>query len=335
MNNVDIKYVEHKIVEEMLSIVGIIEKFDFDTTNDIASDIKSTNKIVITGEGSSRIFPAKNTIRKALKWGVEIPIFTDGANQVAEYNVENSTILCASNSGRTKELMFLLDKIKGTNAKTIGFTNNDNTPLEAIVDTTFRLTCGYEKAFGATKSIIEQGLFYDSIAWNLQNKVAKPNLKELSEKVHKALTLEIDSSIIDVVANAPMIYFAGYNDGVAEELTLKTNEILGRKADYLEGTYVVHGVEEIMAKDEVVIIIDPMESEIEKYKEVLVDGVGMNVIAISTKQTPFPTILVEDAGDFSSYAFVGATWNLLVDVGLKIGRNINDAEVARKVGNEV
>ncbi len=50
-----------------------------------------------------------------------------------------------------------------------------------------------------------------------------------------------------------MIYFAGRNNGVAEELTLKTNEITHKKSDYLEGTFSVHGIEETMRPEEVVV----------------------------------------------------------------------------------
>ena len=81
-----------------------------------------------------------------------------------------------------------------------------------------------------------------------------------------------------------MIYFSGRNNGVSEELTLKTNEITRKKSDYLEGTYAVHGIEEIMQPEEVVIVIDPFPAEMEKFKTTLVDGVGMEVIAVAEEE---------------------------------------------------
>jgi len=335
MNIVDEKFNQNKIVEEMLSVIDIIKEFNIEQTRVISKEIENKKRIVLTGEGSSRIFPAKNAIRKALKWDVNIPVFTEGAHQASQYNLDNSAVLCASNSGRTKEVMLLIKQLKSSNTKIIGFTNNSNTPLEAACEKTFKLKCGYEKAFAATKSIIEQALFYDSIMLHLTIGNKRIDMNELSEKVKEALTIKIEDEIIQKVSHASNTYFAGYNDGVAEELTLKTNEILSKKSNYLEGTYAVHGVEEIMTKDEVVILVDPIKEEIEKYKEVLVDGVGMHVIAISNYETPFPTILVPDAGDFSGYVFLTAGWNLLIDVGLNLGLDINDAQVARKVGNEI
>ena len=74
---------------------------------------------------------------------------------------------------------------------------------------------------------------------------------------------EYDAELIKKLADAPMIYFAGRNNGVAEELTLKTNEITRKKSDYLEGTYLLHGIEEVMYEGEACILIDPFPSECE------------------------------------------------------------------------
>ena len=132
---------------------------------------------------------------------------------------------------------------------------------------------------------------------------------------------------------ATAVYFAGRNNGVAEELTLKTNEITRKKADFLEGTYAVHGIEEVMDAGEVVIVLDPFEQEEGKFKECLVDGVGMTVLAISSRQTGFPTIVVPDAGPRQPYVQIAAGWNLLVEIGVGLGIDLDKPQRARKVGN--
>ena len=131
-----------------------------------------------------------------------------------------------------------------------------------------------------------------------------------------------------------MIYFAGRNNGVAEELTLKTNEITHKKSDYLEGTYAVHGIEEVMDPDEVVIVIDPFPAEMEKFKEVLVDGVGMKVIAVASQETLFPTIRIPRLEGYETVLQLLAGWNILVHVGVALGINLDKAQRARKIGNE-
>jgi glucosamine--fructose-6-phosphate aminotransferase (isomerizing) len=197
------------------------------------------------------------------------------------------------------------------------------------------LTCGEEGAVAATKSVIEQALFYRAL---LEAVAGAPDLAsrlaELSTAVNQALTMDIDPDVVTAVADAETIYWAGRNDGVAEELTLKTNEITRKAADYLEGTYAVHGIEEVMTAGQVVICIDPYEGSEAKFEEVLVQGVGLKIVAISTRSTRFPTIQIPDMGDLSEYVQMAAGWNILVEVGLRLGINVDKPERARKVGNE-
>jgi glucosamine--fructose-6-phosphate aminotransferase (isomerizing) len=45
-------------------------------------------------------------------------------------------------------------------------------------------------------------------------------------------------------------------------------------------------------------------------------------------------VKVPDAGEISPYVFLAAGWNLLVEIGLSLGIDLDKAERARKVGNE-
>ena len=105
-------------------------------------------------------------------------------------------------------------------------------------------------------------------------------LSELSDKFSQALSIVIPEEIANKVLSADTLYFAGRNNGVAEELTLKTQEIIRRRSVYLEGTYALHGTEEVMINNDVMIIIDPIEEEEHKFKTHLVEGVGITIIAI-------------------------------------------------------
>jgi glutamine---fructose-6-phosphate transaminase (isomerizing) len=334
MNLNDSKYSKHALVREMFNTVDVVNNFKPDQTKPVSQKIKSVGKLLLTGEGSSRIFPAKNTIRKALTLGMDINIITDGSRQAAQYDLSKYAVFCSSNSGRTKEVVLLAKKITEINNKNcFSVSANSGTLLEEICTESFVLSCGWENAVAATKSVVEQALFYESLLWNMNNSIS-PNFSGLDKKIKEALSLSIDPAIIRAAANAPTIYFAGYNDGVAEELTLKTNEITRKKSDFLEGTYAAHGIEEVMDPNDVVFVIDPIDDEIEKFQEVLVNGVGLKVVAIAAKETPFPTILVPDAGDMNPYVFLCAGWNLLVEIGLSLGINLDKPERARKVGNE-
>ena len=334
MNLTEEKYSKYALVREMLKTSEVIRKFDHKASQSFAEATKLKKGIFLTGEGSSRIFPAKRSIVASLQKGGQPPISTEGSTQALDYDLKDFAVFGASNSGQTKEVVRLLMKLKDAGHDAIfGLTANNNTRLEELAINTYILNCGKEDAVAATMSVIEQGLFYDSLLRNMAG-VEMTGLSELADLVERALTMKIDENLIEAMKNADVIYFAGRNNGVVEELTLKTNEITRKKSDFLEGTYAVHGIEEVMDKNELVIIVEPFEIEEEKFKECLVDGVNMNVIAISTHETSFPTIRIPDGGEYKEYVELAAGWNVLVEIGIALGIDLDKTTRARKVGNE-
>jgi glutamine---fructose-6-phosphate transaminase (isomerizing) len=329
------KYTKFALVKEMTQTSEVVRNFKLSNAEDVIKAVKSAGKLFFTGEGSSRIFPAKNAIYSAMRSGLDISIATEGSRQAAEYDLRGYAVFGASNSGSTKELITLLDRLKKVNNSGLfGLTAREDTILSKYADQTFVLKCGWENAVAATKSVLEQALFYNELVLQLQGRSLEAKLSGLADAIDIALTEEIDPSITEAIAKAGTIYFAGRNDGVAEELTLKTNEITRVKSDYLEGTYAVHGIEEVMNPEDVVIVINPFKSEEEKFQKVLVEGVGMKVFAVSDEDTMFPTIKVPEIGEMQNYVYLAAGWNLLVEVGLNLGIDLDKPVRARKVGNE-
>lgn len=334
MNLKEEKYNKYALVREMMETPGIIRSFDPQATIKFVDAVKSSKGLFLTGEGSSRIFPAKRAICSSLESDFILPVLTEGSTQAEEYSLRDFTVFAASNSGQTKEVIRLataLNKLKHT--AVFGLTANHNTKLEEIATDTHVLICGKEDAVAATKSVVEQGLFYDSLLRNLSRKKME-GLDDLSLKTDQALTTVIDPSVTDIIKKAGVIYFAGRNNGVAEELALKTNEITRKKSAFLEGTFAVHGIEEVMDKNEVLIWIDPFPAEQEKFRECLAEGVGMSIIAVSSRQTIFPTIIIPDGGEYAEYVQLAAGWNILVETGISLGINLDKPTRARKVGNE-
>ena len=335
MNLDEPRYANFALVREMLDTVAVAKNFDPNQTAEVAAEIKAAGRLMLTGEGSSRIFPAKNAIRKALTWGLNLAIATEGSRQAAQYDLAKFAVFVASNSGRTKEVVLLAKQLAAEgNRRRFGLTANEGTLLAQEATKTWVLKCGWEQACAATKSVVEQALFYQSLLGHIAGRNMRDDLAGLDEKIAKVLTMPIDTPIIDRACEAPTIYFAGYNDSMAEELTLKTNEITRKKSDYLEGSYAVHGIEEVMEAKDVVFVVDPIEGEIEKFQEVLLKGVGLTVVAIADRPTPFPTIRVPSAGELTPCLYLCAGWNLLVEIGLRMNIDLDKPQRARKVGNE-
>jgi glutamine---fructose-6-phosphate transaminase (isomerizing) len=334
MNLKEEKYNKYALVREMMETSEIIGAFDPGAAAKFAELVKSSKGLFLTGEGSSRIFPAKRAIYSSLKKGSSLPLLTEGCTQAEEYNLSDHAVFAASNSGQTKEVIRLANSLKKQkHARVYGLTANPGTKLEEIASATHVLICGKEDAVAATKSVVEQGLFYDSLL-RIMSGEKMDGLKDLADKTEQALTLKIDASVTEILKKASIIYFAGRNNGVAEELALKTNEITRKKSAFLEGTFAVHGIEEVMDKSEVVIWIEPFPAEEEKFNECLVKGVGMNIIAVSTRQTMFPTIIIPDGAQYAEYVQLAAGWNILVETGISLGIDLDKPTRARKVGNE-
>ncbi|MEZ0262201.1 MAG: SIS domain-containing protein [Alphaproteobacteria bacterium] len=316
----------HVLVAEMLETPGILRNFDETATAGWAKAI--TGKLMVTGEGSSRIFPAKNLIAEALRRGHPWHICTEGARQAAEYVLKNFTVIGTSNSGKTKELVELFQMLPSPRRSVIA---TKGSKMAALSDDCHILKCGVEKAVPATKSVVEQALVFQSL---LQGPEWKKKT-QAADYCAEVLAQDIPAEMAEAMAKAPTIYFAGRNNGVAEELTLKANEIARKRAVYLEGTYALHGVEEVMQEGDVLVVIEPFSEDMQSYQEKLQQGAGVKIIAIAADETPFPTITIPELGGFNGYLQLMAGWNLLAATGIAAGVNIDQPARARKVGNSI
>ena len=336
MNLTDDRYQRFALVRDMLDTSDIIAKFSSNQAIDVAHQIAGVGRLLMTGEGSSRIFPAKNAIAHARRQGWPLQLHTEAGRQSKEYDLASWAVFALSNSGRTAEVIDLYQSLRERgHSHLFSLTAFPDSKLGSLAHRAFVLSCGPEGAVAATKSVIEQALFHRAL---LEHAAKQPTLGSklsmLADQFREALTTSIPPELVTKLANARTIYWAGRNDGVAEELTLKTNEITRKRSDFLEGTYAVHGIEEVMDASDVVIWIDPYAGSLSKFDDVLVKGVKLTVIAVSSQPTPFPTIVIPDAGDLSGFVQMAAGWNLLVETGIALGINLDKPERARKVGNE-
>lgn len=334
MNDNEQRYTRYAICREMLETPKVIRSMPVDR---IKQFNRPSERAFLTGEGSSRIFPAKRLRDTALTRGYPGVIFTESASDAARYDLSGMSVYVASNSGKTAECVRLIRSLRSAGAgdHIVGIAGDSDTPVAAESDEAYVLTCGPEEAVAATKSVMEQALFYD-ILYRLRDGRELPDLEALAAAVRSALWAEVPAALTEAVAAAPVVYFAGRNNGVAEELTLKANEIVRARSDFLPGTYAVHGIEEVMDPGDVVIWIDPPAEYEEKFRTVLEEGVGLRVFAVASRDTSFPTVRVPDPPEpeLAGYLQLAAGWNLLVEAGVSLGLDMDKPERARKVGNE-
>jgi glucosamine--fructose-6-phosphate aminotransferase (isomerizing) len=272
---------------------------------------------------------------------------TEGCYQSLEYDLSDWSVVAASNSGQTGEAVALYRRLRELNhLRNFVITAGVNTKLSEFAVETLVLTCGAERAVAATKSVVEQALVYLSILHNMKRLSEGGNAKEctdngiksqlrtVSELGRQVMDVEYDLDLIERLAGAGTLFFAGRNNGVAEELALKANEITRKRSIFLEGTYLLHGVEEIMSENDVVVLVDPFKPECGKIDELFVKKHKIPVIAISNFAVPFPNIEFPTIKGYEQFIQLFAGWNLLIQVAVHAGINPDKPTRARKIGNK-
>ena len=337
MNPNDPTQTSFALVKEMIETPRIIRGVDWKAATSIAEAARRKGRLFMTGEGSSRIFPAHNAIALGRRRGLIQRLECEGARQALEYDLQDAAVFGASNSGKTREVIELFRRLKAAGHDGLyGLTATADSPLEQECERAFVMGCGKEDAVAATKSVVEQALFYQILVSTLAGEQDWPaRLSSLADNIQQVLELEVGAEMAARLAAAPTICWAGRNDGVAEELSLKTCEIARKKGVFCEGTYVVHGIEEVLDSQDAVVLVEPYEAEYEKYAEVLAQGVGLYVAAIASKPTPFPTLVIPSMKGMDTHLQLCAGWNVLVAAGLHLGIDLDNPVRARKVGNEL
>lgn len=331
----DPAYNRFHLVREMYEAVDYLNKSGSGIPEEIIGSIPKDSPLILTGEGSSRIFPAKNAVHNRLLSGKGPLLLSESSTDLSDKKLDNFTVIGASNSGRTRELINLFRRLKHEgHGQLYGLTCNHETLLEKYSHKTAILETGPEKAVAATKSVIGQAVFYDTLLAELSG-ISPPDWKSLAKAFLHTLNSRIDEHIPEMIGRAGTVYFTGNNNGAAEELTLKANEIIRKKSAFLPGTYLLHGVEEVISGDDIIIMIDAYPDEYEKIKGIYTNSTGTTVITISTETSPFSSVIIPQvSASFEPYIKLAAGWNLLVETGIYLGIDIDKPQRARKIGNE-
>jgi glutamine---fructose-6-phosphate transaminase (isomerizing) len=326
--------------QEMLEAKNVCLSFDFNVTKDIASQI-GKNRIIFTGMGSSLIFPGKQAKNRAMKLGIDNKVEAFFASDLFQYNDFSDTyIFLCSNSGKTKEVILLLDYAQKHGAKCIAVTTVADSILAQRADSKIILNCGFENGVAATKSIIEQALVYDSLIFHLAKNQGKEidfnkfksDLLDTAEKMEKNMNSKLNDDLVDVLVKANHYFIVGLDNGVGEEITLKSYEISRRMALFYPDTHIVHGVEEVIEGD-CAIIFDPKQfsdylADFENFSQ----KTNCKLIGIGSK--PLLTGLdIEINETFKNYCLIAGGWGLLRNISAKLGVDIDHPTKASKVGN--
>ena len=326
--------------QEMLETEKVCLDFDFGITEQLSHKI-GTDRIIFTGMGSSLIFPGKQAKNRAMKLNPSNRIESCFASDLFQYtDFKDTYVFLCSNSGKTKEVILLLDHVKSLGAKCVAVTAVEDSILADRSDEKIILSCGFEQGVAATKSVVEQGLIYDSLIHHLSNNQGtKVNFSSLKEELTKTalairnnvnVTLDKDTLATLVVSNN--YFMVGLDNGVAEEITLKSYEIARKMALFYPDTHIVHGVEEAIEGNCAVIFRPSAFREYISDFQTFSDKTNCQLIGIDN-QGSLLGVGVDINETFSNYCLLAAGWGLLRSVGNELQLDIDHPEKASKVGN--
>ncbi len=246
----DPRFGEFCLVREMLETPEILAGFDFGASGPTAQVVKEAGRLFLTGEGSSRIFPAKNLIYDALRLGIPLApchrgrsagprVRPGGFRRVRgqQQRQDQGSDLAVHPAGRAGAPAAL--RPDGQRGYAAG---KSVRPLPHAPLRQGERGGGHEERGRAGPVLPFDPLPLGKPA---KRRGAQPGAGR-GESEGDARRASSTRSWSRRSPRRRSIYFAGRNNGVAEELTLKTNEITHKKSDYLEGTYAVHGIEEVM-----------------------------------------------------------------------------------------
>ena len=129
------QYTQFALCREMQETPDVIRQF---AASQAAAYVPLTQRVLLSGEGSSRIFPAKRLIAQILREGQPLQVYTEAATQAQEYNLQGWHVFVASNSGKTAEGVRLIQHLRGK-AATTGIVAYAGTPIAVQADNNFVL----------------------------------------------------------------------------------------------------------------------------------------------------------------------------------------------------
>lgn len=92
MNLTDKKYSKYALVREMMETPGIVRSFRPELSIPFIPAFRNKKGLFLTGEGSSRLFPAKRAIFANLRKEFLLPVLTEGCTQALEYNLKDFVV---------------------------------------------------------------------------------------------------------------------------------------------------------------------------------------------------------------------------------------------------
>jgi glucosamine--fructose-6-phosphate aminotransferase (isomerizing) len=157
--------------------------------------------------------------------------------------LQGALFLAVSQSGRSPDLLRLTEAARAAGALTVGFVNDERSPLAQACELTLPLCAGPEESVAATKSFLLSGLAFLQLAahWS-DDKRLQEAAAALPASLERARELQWWPAL-QPLTGARSLYVVGRGTGfgVGLELALKLKEVCRLHAEAFSAAEVIHG----------------------------------------------------------------------------------------------
>jgi LmbE family N-acetylglucosaminyl deacetylase/fructoselysine-6-P-deglycase FrlB-like protein len=279
--------------------------------------------LLVIGEGSSQLFPGRFASWLALRGGLGSRILHAGGREAAAMRLDTVTPCFVSNSGATRELVELA-RVHGENAVAVLGTSAG--PLASLVAQHTAVLPRAERVVAATASVFAQALYLAQAVLGAAG--YRPPLARLERELGRVLALDV-SGLGALSARVKRVFWADPGHGVAAELALKTMEVCSLPGIYAPGNLLLHGIEEVLGDDDLVVWIDP-SAEDAALRDAIARSSGASMLVIGDDASHLP---VTDVGPLTPLAQLVLGYRLVAALAIVQGRDPDRPRRARKVGN--
>jgi len=282
----------------------------------------ATRPLLLVGEGSSRLFPAALARSIAQLAPARLRVCDLGGRDAARLPLHDYQLLLISNSGKSRELIELLE-ILPRPLQALAVVGVAGGPLHRSVPQALVLLDAPERAVAATVSVLAQALALSHAACEAAGLAVPWTALCTALLQSESLTLPPQA------LTCSRIWWSGAEGGPAGELALKTMETAGCLGVHLPGTMALHGIEEVLHAQDLVISLQGDERDAQRLRS-RITATGAQLLTIG----PQGDLTLPDLGPWSGLAHLVAGWRLLAQLALARGRDADRPTRARKVGNE-
>ncbi len=287
----------------------------------------ASRSVLIVGEGSSQLFPAKFAHALAAHHGFGGRVVVAGGREASAMRLDRYRLCLVSNSGDTKELVDLVRHNKDVPA--LALLGTPKGLLAQLVPGHLTVLPRPERAVAATASVFAQALYLAQAVLTMS--AQRQTLSSLREEVQRVLELDLalDAEQTRALSESSRIFWADGGSGVGAELALKTMEVAGLPGLYAPGNLLLHGIEETLSSTDLVIWIDPAPED-RALREAVTDSTGASSLVLGGASSAWP---LRDVGALAPLVQLVLGWRVIEALAVSKGRDPDRPRRARKVGN--